>query len=397
MDKTDKGQIITVAAGHLMVDCYASLLSPLLPLLINKFSLSLALAGLLTSITNAISSLSQPLFGYLSDRFHTRIFVVSGLLAASVFMSLIGLAGSYPMLLLVLTLGGVGISAFHPQGASMAGRAGGDRRGLGMSLFSTGGNLGLAAGPILIIFVVSNFGLDKTYWALLPGIIMAIFLYRLTPRAPKDSRVSLENPTLTKQISKNFTHLLLIWLIVVLRSMVYVGFTTFLPLFFRERGFSLMAGGASVSVFLLLGALGGMLGGYVSDRAGRRNVILYSSMVSLPLFLAALKSGGLLSYLFLALAGVFLLSAVPVNVVMAQELVPGSAGIASSLIMGLAWGVAAVGAAPLGALADRLGVGSALTILTYTLVMPTLIAAALPKDKRGLLTHLKLLVARVRA
>lgn len=392
----DKGRIAAMSAGHMVVDCSANYLAPLLPLLIIKLNLSLVLAGSLVSFMSTLSALSQPIFGYLSDRLRTRLFVVVGPLITGVFMSLIGLAPSYPMLLVVLTLGGIGVSAFHPQGASMAGKAGGDRRGMGMAFFSTGGSLGMAIGPILIITIVSNFSLESTYWAALPGIITTFLLYRFTPRQTKEGRGAIKVPSLVEQLSGKFTPLLLLWLIVVFRSIVYVGFTTFMPILFKERGFSLMAGGASVSVFVLLGAVGGLLAGYASDRVGRRNVVLYSSLIALPLFLAVLKSDGPISYLFIALAGAFLISSVPVNVAMSQELIPQSAALASSLMLGLAWGVSALGAAPLGALADRLGLESALIILTYTLIIPTVLALALPKDGKGLLSQLRLLVNRAK-
>ena len=395
-NKIDKGQAIIVATGHWAVDCYANFLSPLLPLLITKLNLTLVLAGSLVSLMSTLSAFSQPVFGYLSDRSRTRLFVVMGPFVTGVFMSLIGLAGSYSMLLVVLILGGIGVSAFHPQGASMAGKAGGDRRGLGMAFFATGGSLGMATGPILIITIVSNFGLESTYWAVLPGIIVTALLYRFTPRPETGGLGAIKVPSLVEQLSGKYTPLFLIWLISVLRSLVYVGFTTFMPVLFKERGFSLIAGGASVSVFVILGAVGGILSGYISDRVGRRNVIIYSSLIALPLFLAVLKSDGLMSYLFVALAGAFLISAVPVSVVMAQELIPKSAAVASSITLGMAWGVSAMGAAPIGALADRLGLESAFTILTYTLILPTILSIALPKDGKGLLSQLKLLVNRVK-
>lgn len=375
-----KGQILLLSAAHLVNDSYAGFLAPLLPILVDKFGLSMAAAGFLSSTLAVSSSLAQPLYGYLADRLGRRYFVVLGPVLTAVFMSSLGIAHSYTFLVLVIFFGGVGTAFFHPQGAALAGAAGGQQRGFGMSLFSAGGNAGYALGPLFILPIVSMWGLQNSYVAMLPGVLMSFLLYRYIVYA----RLSLpgrDDRVKARPLSLQFKPLLLLWLIVFLRAFVVTAFASFIPLLLRERGSSLIMGGASVTVFLLCGAAGGLLGGYLSDRVGRRKVILFSFSLATPFLLGFLHTSDFLSTISLAFAGGAVLCSVPVVLVMAQEVMPERASTVSGFMMGLGWGLGGLGVALVGMLADAIGLISALAIVAFFPFVGIVCGLGLPDNR----------------
>src|SRR3990170_6815202 len=168
--------------AHFLNDFYVSFLAPLLPLVVAKFDLSLALAGFLATVLTTSAAMSQPLFGALADRMRRRLFVVVGPLLTIAAMGLIGLAPTYTILLGLLLLAGTGTASFHPQGASSAGQASGARLGRGLSLFVAGGELGYSLGPLVIAVVVQARGLAATWMVAVPGLAACALLWRFIPR-----------------------------------------------------------------------------------------------------------------------------------------------------------------------------------------------------------------------
>ncbi|UCE17836.1 MAG: MFS transporter [Gemmatimonadota bacterium] len=357
-----KGQIALLTTAHLINDTYAGFLAPLLPVVVEKFGLTMAATGFLSSVLAVSSSLAQPLYGYLADRLGRRYFVVLGPLLTSIFMSSIGLPRSYGLLVLVIFMGGMGTAFFHPQGAALAGAAGGYRKGLGMSIFSAGGNAGYALGPLLIIPIVSIVGFENTFVAVIPGVIISMLLYKYIARA-KITAKEASNDGFTGWSAFTYRPLLYLWLIVFLRATVVTSFGTFIPLLLEERGYSLMVGGTSIFVFLFCGAVGGLFGGYWSDRIGRKKIILMSLGLSTPFLFVFLYTSGLWTTLGLALAGMVLLSSIPVGIVMAQEFMPTRISTVSGLMMGFGWGLGGLAVSFIGMLADHIGLTPALAVV----------------------------------
>jgi len=155
----DRRLLLTATAAHFLNDFHVAFLAPLLPLVVVKFNLSLALAGLLATVLTTSAALSQPVFGIVADRLRRRIFVMLGPALTVLAMGLMGLAPTYASLLALLLIAGTGTASFHPQGASTAGEASGDRRGTGLSLFVAGGELGYSLGPLIVALVVAVRGL----------------------------------------------------------------------------------------------------------------------------------------------------------------------------------------------------------------------------------------------
>lgn len=369
-------RLALLALAHFTIDSYSSFFSPLLPLLVQKLDLNLTLVGALVALSSVTSSFAQPLFGWLSDRLHRPWFVVLGPLVAAVFLSAIGIAPTFGALVALLMLGGLGVAAFHPQAAVLAGETSA-RRGLAMSFFITGGTLGFALGPLFAVAVVGAFGLERTWVALLPGLAIGAILIAMFGRLHPHARERGPRPAL-RELRPVLRPLVLLYLVVVCRSAVSFGFMTFLPLRLHDHHFPVAVGGAVLTAYLGLGALGGFFGGWLADRWGGRRVVVRSFVGAIPLFFAFLVLPDVPGIVCLVIGSFILQGSLPVNVVLGQELSPRHSSTISSLLMGAAWGVGALLIGPIGALADHLGLATALACLTGLLAAGLFCAIGLP-------------------
>ncbi len=364
--------LVVLSAGHLVNDIYIAFLSPLLPMVVARFGMSLALGGLLSAILPVTTSFAQLLVGHLADTSGKRVFVVlgPGIIAAA--MSMIGLAPGPAVLAVLLVIGGVGSAMFHPQGAAMVGATNPARKGFALSVFTTAGELGYALGPILVVGVVNALGLSYMPVMMVAGLLATAFIYAFGPpgRERGEAAGSAAGP------GENHVPvgmLVTLWAIASLRNCVSNGFMTFLPVYFKELGLPLVVYGSSGSVLMLASTFGVMMAGPLADRIGAPRLLVGSLIVPVPLFLAFLGTRGLVSYAFLAAAGAVLAAPITVITMTAQNLAPRRAGTASALMMGVAWGTGSLGLIGAGAIADALGVRMALSLLLVTLV----VAAAL--------------------
>jgi FSR family fosmidomycin resistance protein-like MFS transporter len=369
-----------LSLGHFCVDLYSGALGALQPLLVARFGLSLTQAGILGGALVFSSSLMQPLYGLLSDRLHTRLFAALGPAVAGIFISSLGLAPGFWTLLVMTCLGGVGIAAFHPQGSALATAGVEGRRGRVMAVFVSAGTLGYSLGPTYFSLVAAALGLSGMWWAALPGLATsALLLRRLPPAARQEGK--RRAPGRFEALASAWRPLSILYLLVFLRSVVQITYAQLLPLYLsRERGYSVPAASYTLSAYLLCGALGGFLGGHLADRLGGRRVILMSMAGSAPFLALFFLTRGALSVGALLAGGLILLFTIPVNVVMAQELIPSQAGTVSALMMGFAWGLAGILFIPLtGLLADRFSMHYALAAWTVFPVLGFLLALRLPK------------------
>jgi FSR family fosmidomycin resistance protein-like MFS transporter len=291
--RMDVAKVALLSLGHLVVDIYPSFLAALLPLLIDRLGLSMALASFLASILMFSTSLSQPLFGILSDRIGGKTLMFWGPLMAGAGMSFIALLPSYTLLLLFLVISGLGVSCFHPQAAALAGHFSGPRKGVGLSLFMLGGNVGYGLGPAIILSIVLGLGLRRSYVALLPAAIFALLLARYLPGdalpLPAVRAEERAKNAVTLRDLSPFAHL---WLIVWLRSTAIISLATFLPTLQTMRGLSLAGGGSSFTVFMICGAMGGFVGGALSDRFGRKRIVVLSLLLIIPMVFCTLRRDG---------------------------------------------------------------------------------------------------------
>ena len=357
-----------LALGHFVTDLYPGLLPPLLPLLIDRFHLSFTRVGILAMVMSASASMTQPIFGYLSDKLGGRKMIIFGPIMAGLSLSSIGLASNYSLMIILLILGGLGAACYHPEAAALSASLSGRQRTLGMSIFMLGGNFGYGMGPFLIFLVIESLGLEWSLLASLPALVTAWLLHRYAPQAgegrmlPSHSGRAVAWPT-----NRRIFRFGILWSVVLLRVTAVLTLATFLPTIQKLRGFSLIASGSSFTVFMACGALGGLIGGYLSDRLGRRTMIISSFIITIPAFLAFLYLKGTMSFFILALLGFLFFMSEPACIVLAQEMAPHKARTVSGLIMGMAWGMAGWGVLGTGALADLVGIERA---LSYLLLLP---------------------------
>jgi FSR family fosmidomycin resistance protein-like MFS transporter len=352
--------------GHLLNDGYAAFFAPLLPLLIERLELSLALAGALGTAMILVNSLLQPGLGHLMDRTQRPFLVVLGPLMTVTAMSFIGRVGRFEQLLVVMLVAGAGTALFHPAAAALVGAQHHPRRGLLMALFSSGGTIGGALAPLVVVTFVQATSLTSTPWLLLPGVILlAAFALLLRAQLPP-AAATVRPPRLRLPRS-----LILLWTVIVLRSVAGTSFASFLAVIVTGRGGSPLMGGAAISVFLLCGAGGGFAAGWLSDRVGRKAVILGSLLLATPCLLGMLHTPTAWMLPVVAAAGMLTLSSTPVGVVTAQESLPGRTALVSGLFMGTAWGVGGLALTPVGWLADQFGL---VPVLRWVAVLPLLAA-----------------------
>jgi len=368
-----------LALGHFVTDLYPAFLPPLLPLLIDKFQISFTSASLLAMVLSFSASLTQPLFGFLFDRFGGRKMIILGPVVAGLSLSLIGLAPHYSFLIILLILGGLGVSSYHPEAAALTASLSGRRKTWEMSIFTLGGNLGYSLGPFFILMIITVLGLEWSFFASLPAIGLAWILHKHAPLAEKTSTmISASDAAIESSLNRRVLSFGVLFSLVVLRVTAILSLITFLPMIQKLRGFSLIAAGSSNTVVMASGAIGGVIGGYLADRVGRKNIILTSFILTIPVFLAFYYWRGPMSFFILALLGFLFFLSEPSCIVLAQELVPQKARTASGLIMGMAWGLAGWGVLGTGALADVIGIEGAIRYLLFLPVGSLILSFFLP-------------------
>lgn len=373
----EKLPILLIFIGHVWVDASQGILPIALVKLKDVFALTYLEVGIVTSVLNFTSSMVQPVSGYIADRFHLGWFIPYGIIWTAICMGLLGWAPNYYVLLILVGFAGLGTAAFHPRAMMTVSRLSGSRKGLGTAIFSTGGNLGFAIGPIVGSFLVLGLGLRATAGLIVPGLMIAfaILLYRGSILA-KDASPPVSSGIQHKEdLLIPWLPLILVCLIVVLRSWVYMSFITYLPLFHQGQGLELRKASLLLTVFLAGGAVAGLYGGHLSDRIGRKVVIIVS-MLFYPVFTSLMiisKEPWL--WVWTAASGASLLASFSVTIVLAQELLPRNLGLASGLILGLGFGTGGLGVAASGWLADSIGLYQTLWILALVPVTASLLAA----------------------
>ena len=373
------GQVLALSVCHFIHDVYSSFLSPLLPLLIEKLSLSLTQAGF-TSTVLQLPSLLNPLLGTLADRISVRYFIILAPMITAVSMSLIGAAPSYSVLLILLTIAGVSVSIFHVPAPVMVARLSGTRKGRGMSFFMTGGELARAVGPLAAVGVVALVGLQRFYAVMLVGILASLWLFLRFRDVP--IRSTSGRPTSITGVWREMSYIMVpLTGILVFRGFMHAALATFLPTFVKLDTGNLWLAGIALAVFETAGVFGVMASGSLSDRFGRRRVLAIS-LLGAPLSLLLFTvSGGWIRFAALVLTGFTLLSTTPVMLAMVQEHARSSPSAANGFFMMIAFIARSAVVVLVGFVADLIGlrVTYLLSALLGLLAIPVVLR--LPPDK----------------
>lgn len=367
----DRRGMASLAIGHFTVDLAQGVPPALLVFLIPKLHLTYAMgAGVILAVSLS-AALVQPLSSRLSDRPDGAMWLLSaGVLLGGAGVSLAAVAPSYPLVLCCVFASGLGIGVYHPEAAKFARYVSGVRRASGMSLFAIGGNAGVAVGPILTSTLVIALGLEGGLLLFVPAVLAAAVL-------TTESRYL--RAFIPREASANRRRIVggqprALWLLVVvgvLRSVGYFGIFTFVPLYEVAQGASKADGTRLLTYVLATGAVATLVAGPIADRIGGRPVLFWSGVAGIPLLIFYVLHRGLLGDAALMLSGASISATFGVQIVMAQQYLPGRVALASGLTVGVPIGLGATAAVGLGAIADAIDLRTALLV---TSIAPTLAA-----------------------
>lgn len=419
-DQLNKLILIVLSLGHMITDINQGAVPVMLPYLRSAFHLSYSQLGFLVFIANVSSSVLQPLFGLWSDRFNARLLLPGGIMLASVGISLAGFAPSYAWLLAAVMLSGLGVASYHPEGSKTAHLVGGTRKATAMSWFAVGGNFGFGLGPAIGAAFLAGWGLQGSGWLLTIGVPSALLMWAALPWIGRDiekrrqaavvsvssaSSAAISNAAIGRASSglaavpaaaaglsaadsgaagaakpkAQLGPLALLISVVVMRAWTQMGISNYIPLYYVSYlGKSPAFASGLLSAFLIAGAAGTLIGGPLSDRFGRKPLIVASMVVLVPLVYLFLHAGGSEVVVLAALTGFAIVSTFAVTVVFGQELLPGSVGVASGLMMGFSIGMGGLGVTALGWVADVWGVPATFKVISVLPVLGLILALFLP-------------------
>lgn len=411
----NKKVLALLSMGHAATDINQGALPMMLAFLQPVLALSQLQIGAVMLAFNLSSSVIQPVFGILSDRFSAAYLIPIGCLLAGLGMAFTGYAPNYPLLLLIALASGLGVAAYHPEGSKFSRFASGPRKASGMSLFSVGGNFGFAAGPALATLFVGLAGLSGSLGFLALNGVMALVLWfylrAITslspgtaefpapvgarpeaanagkPEAGKPGAEKLEagNPGAERRaagklaVGRVVVPVVLLVLVIIMRTWVHLGIVTFLPQYYvHYLHHSETYAATLTSLFLLAGAFGTLVGGPAADRWGLKTIIVASMAAMVPLLFLFGQARGFWVPVVVVLAGFTVVSTFSVTVVLGQELLPNNVGLASGLTLGFAIGTGGIGATLLGWIGDHWGLPAIFHTMIIFPVIGLMLALFLP-------------------
>ena len=357
-------------AGHFLIDLYTPVLPIVLPLLIEGMGLSYFLAGLVVTVFNVVSSITQPIVGIWGDKTGKHADVAFCVLLGAVGISLSVLTSNYLILLMLVTGAAIGHALFHPAAMDLVYRIS-PPASLGKynSIFTTAGSISYALGPLVAGALIAFGGLPAVCWMVLPGIIGAAWIFKLTRKT--ESLEPAEKKSRVSSVEGSKSGAALVVVVCALRAIGYMAVITYLPtLLTVVYGMESFVSSVIVTVMLFFGVAGQIAGGRLSDLYGRKRMLVAGLVLAIPCFMLIFAGGfvmifGVMSYAF------FASFCYVTSVTMTQELLPGKTGLASGLTLGFTMGVGGLGAAVVGLAADITG---NLSFAMSLMILPIIIA-----------------------
>jgi FSR family fosmidomycin resistance protein-like MFS transporter len=359
-EELDRRAMATLSVGHMAVDFASGSVPALLPFLTVEFGLSYTETAALMLAALVSSSLVQPLFGLWSDTRGAMWLLPGGVALAAVGIAGASSAPAYALCLVAVFAAGIGIAAYHPEGAKFASFASGRQRARGMSYFNIGGNTGYALGPIVVTPLVLWLGLEGGALAMLPALGVAVLLLRALPALRRVVPASTTHRAAAGEDDVRAMWLLSI--VIALRSVAWFGLLTFVPLWVVAGGGTEGEGGRELSLMLLAGAVGTLVLGPVADRIGLRRTLLLTQAALPFLIVTFVAAGGPVGTIALMLVGLCVVGTFGVTMVLSQLYLPRHVGVASGLSVGLSMGLGGIAAVMLGAVADAIDLETALYV-----------------------------------
>lgn len=362
----------SLTLGHFCTDMLAGAMPIVVGLYLkDTLHLDLTQIGLLLGAYKLTSSLTQPIFGYLSDRYGGRWFAVGGVLWLAVLQGLVGFMPTFGSATLVAALAGFGSAAFHPQGASGANIAAGAQKTGGVAMFMLGGNVGYAIGPILAALIMSLFGVHGTWILASIALVIVPMLYSLTGQAQPTSVDTKKAANWKLELNPLFTTTAIVALILVmsLRAWSQESFSTFMPQFFVDIA-HFGKGEASLlsTTMLFVLAFGSFTGGMLADRVGPAKVMLTSMLISAPLMALMFWLGDWRAFWVAPFIGFASGAAWPPMLVMAQSLFHKNAGVGSGVALGFVFAMGGLGLQLTGWMAEPEHLGLRIAMLSLCVI-----------------------------
>lgn len=388
-DQTIYSILVIIGLCHLLNDSLQAVIPAMFPILENSLGLTFTQLGLIAFTLNMFASVMQPVVGLFTDKHPMPFALPVGLMSSMIGMLGLALAPNFQVILISVLFIGVGSAVFHPEGSRVAYLAAGPRRGFAQSIYQVGGNTGQALAPLITAIVLVPLGQFGAIWFTLIAGLAVLFLIHIAKWYAvrlKDFAKSSRSKTKTKvskEVSKGIKSALIILVFLVFaRSWYQNAIANFYAFYVIDNyGLSIAQAQIYTFTFLLMGAVGTFLGGPLADRFGKRNIIYLSLLAPAPFTLALPYVNAFISILFLALIGFLLLSSFSVTVVYAQELVPDKIGTMSGLIVGLAFGMGAIGSVAIGSLIDWIGLTSTMIFISLLPLLGVL-THYLPSDEK---------------
>lgn len=374
--------IALMTSAHVVDDLYQGALPALLPFLVQQRHYSYTAVAGLTLAATVLSSVAQPAFGWWADRSPRRWLIPGGFLTAAVGIALAGYMPNYVLTWLVIALAGLGVAAFHPEAARAARQAAGDNN-RAMSVFAVGGNGGFALGSLVATPVLLVAGLHGTALLIAPAIVMAVIIVTRLDTVLDGPRGRPARGATTAG-TDDWPAFVRLTGVVIMRAILFAGVTSFIALYFiRRLDTSTGVGDSALTTYLIGGAIGTLLGGWIADRTQRLTAMRFGFAVTAPIMLGLVLAPNVpVAFVFSAFAGVGTFIPFGVFVMLGQDYLPNRIGTASGLTVGLAASVGGLFTPPLGWLADH----TSLRLMLATLIVLPAIALGITffmHDPRG--------------
>jgi FSR family fosmidomycin resistance protein-like MFS transporter len=379
----NKKAIFALFLIHFTGDFFQSFIRPLLPVLADKFFLNMTQVGMITGVATFMAFLIQPAFGYMADRYKSRLVLLVGSLMGAFCIPLVGIAPFFWIVLLLIGLGSISSAIYHPTAAGMVSVYAGLRSGLAMSVFGLGGTLGFTLGPIVCSGYVTLFGLHRLPILTFLGLLGYAVLFVMIPTADDSDRTQMDFIGLLKDsIGEVWRPIVLIWSIAFARAFLEQSLLTFIPVLTASEGFSLVSVGGIISLFTIGGSVSAIVCGHLVDRVGFKPVYFFSFALTSPSILLFVNSQGLQIYPIAFLTGFLILATSFPAVALAQKVAPRGRSLVSSIVMGLAMGSAGLLLPLTGKMADVFGTRTVLNCAAFLPLAALFLIRSLPEPGR---------------
>ena len=376
----NKKVIFALFLIHFIGDFFQSFIRPMLPVLADKFSLNLTQVGMITGIATFMAFLIQPIFGYIADRYRTRVVLLIGSFVGAICIPLVGIAPYFGIVLLLIGMGSISSAIYHPTAAGMVSAYAGRRTGLSMSIFGLGGTMGFTLGPIVFAGYVTLWGLQRLPYLTLMGLSVFVLLFVLIPATDGAGLTQTDFwGSLRESIGEVWKPVVMIWAIAFCRAFVEQTLLTFIPVLASSEGHSLVSVGSMLSLFTVGGSVSALVSGHLVDRIGYKPIYLVSFALSSPFMLLFIHGSGWKIYPIAFLCGFLLLATLFPAVALAQKIAPKGRSLVSSIVMGLALGTAGILMPFAGMMADTFGIRSVLNLLAVIPLVVLILARYLPE------------------